>query len=128
MTEQERIEELKNVPPPRPPLTLRQKIVQAVSWICSAIAIASMCVAVYATQRAWNTASCVNSILGDRNPVSVRDANAHIAWAQSLGRVLVASKADVQAAYEQFVKATDTYVQVLSADQAYRDDHRLGKC
>lgn len=127
MTDQERIEQLKTVPP-RPPLTRKQKIVQTLSWICSAIAVASMCVAVYATQRAWNTASCVNSILGDRNPISARDAQAQRDWVKSLARVLSADKAHVQGEYVAFVKATSTFVTVLSEDQSFRDSHPLGHC
>jgi cell division septal protein FtsQ len=127
MTDQERIEQLKTVPP-RPPMTRGQRVVQVLSWLCSAIAIASMCVAVYATQQAWHTASCVNSITGDRNPISARDAQAHVAWAKSLAHVLAADKVHVQAAYVEFVKDTNTYLVVLTEDQQYRDAHPLGRC
>lgn len=127
MTEQERIEQLKSVPP-RPPMTRGQKIVQAISWLCSAIAVASMCVAVYATQRAWHTASCVNSILGDRAQTTQIDSRAHAEWARSLATLLAAPHEKQAAMVAGFVADTTQYAHTLAADQAFRDAHPLGRC
>lgn len=127
----QRVEELKHEPP-RIELTRREKVLRVIGWVCSVIAVVSLVVAVYATQQAWDTSTCVNGILGERAPTTTQDARAHIAFAKALDEVFKISatepKAQQSAQVARFKKAVDIYARTLAADQANRDAHPLGQC
>lgn len=124
MTDAERIEQLKTTVP-RPPWTRRQKIGRAVSIFCTAIALMF---SMFAIRSAWNTASCVNGVLGDRAPATQSDARAHAEWAESLSALLAAPKNEQSAMVSAFVAETTKYAHTLAVNQRYRDAHPLGRC
>lgn len=144
MTEQEReatqqrIEQLKHEPP-RIEYTRREKILRAVGWGCSAVAVVALVISVYATKQAWGTATCVNNILGTRAPSTTTDAAAHIEFADaqkryastltqfasaerdfdaSLADVLNAPKGQQAAAYAAFLAKLGTAVKASTANSA----------
>lgn len=128
MTEHEqRIEELIHTKP-KIERTRWQKFLLVLQVLAGVVAFVSLAGVAVVGVRGNGLASCVNSITGDQNPVSARDAQAHVEWAKSLAHVLAADKAHVQAAYVEFVRDTNTYLRVLTEDQQYRNDHPLGRC
>ncbi len=127
MTDQERIEELKStVPTVR--LTVRQKLIEALGWVCSAVAVVALVVAVLATQRAANVGNCINSILGNRNGLSTSDTAVQLATWKQLQKVLGVPKDQQARQYALFVGDLTTLVTTLTTDQAYRSSHPLGEC
>lgn len=127
MTDAERIEELKTTVP-RPALTTWQKTGRVIGWVCSVISVVALCVSVYATTQAWHTATCVNSILGDRAAATQADSRAHAEWAKSIADLLAAPRDRQLVLLPGFVAGTAKYARTLAADQAYRDAHPLGHC
>jgi xanthosine utilization system XapX-like protein len=108
------------------------------------VALVALVTATDAGAQAKTTAECVNSVLGDRNGPSARDAAAHIAFAKAdkrfsdtLAAVLIlpnGSQAQ-RDAYDEFVvasrqkkEAARVYTRVLVADQKARDAKPLGEC
>jgi hypothetical protein len=92
-------------------------------------------------------ASCLNDQLARRNTPAAQDAQAHIGYAQAQKRYAqsfsdllgaIATNAPVEVkkrAFRDFAAqatavthATSHYVDVLTADQNYRDAHKLGSC
>lgn len=108
------------------------------------VALVAIISASHAGSQAKNAVGCVNSVLGDRNGPTAKDAAAHIAFAQAdkrfsdaLADVLIlpnGSQAQ-RDAYDRFVIAArrkkladDTYVKVLVDDQRTRNSQPLGRC
>jgi hypothetical protein len=127
MTEADKIELLKTVPP-RVELTRSGKFWRAVSWLCSFVAVVSLCVAVGAAVRAGQVAACTNDNLGTRSAPSSEDARAHIAFAQAIQSAFNAKPGQQKATSDALRRAVDAYVASLVTDQANRDAHPLGKC
>ena len=81
--------------------------------------------------RASAVADCLNNILGERAGVTASDARAHIVWSKEIQKLTAHPATSVRgqrAASLEFQAATNRYVAVLSANQAYRDSHPLGAC
>lgn len=127
MTEQERIEQLKTTVP-RPQMTRGQKILEAIGWVCSVVAVIALVVGLVAVVQASDVSNCVNNILGNRNVVQGKDASAHVDFAVELKRVLGAPKDQQATEYRHFLQTLNAYVSTLESDQSYRHDHPLGEC
>jgi hypothetical protein len=145
----------------RPPVVTRtwwDWVQFGVGWLAGLFAVFALVVAFSAAARARETASCINTNLGQRAASSSADSKAHIAYAAAVNQYAIAQQASNRAlavvlaakpgseaqqtafhtfvqvlgtsgaVLDKFVTVTGTYVATLEADQAYRDAHPLGRC
>jgi hypothetical protein len=121
------------------PAVQRKKWLQIARDVCAVVALLAFIIAgvdnISVRHEAHATkvqASCINSILADRNGTSQADAEAHLNFAKAILALLTspaaATAAEREAAVQAFVVETQSYVATLTADQQYRTDHPLGKC
>lgn len=85
-----------------------------------------------AALEAQAVSACLKQVLTDRAATSKADADAHVAFAIALEKLLTqpvkATPAQQLTAFKAFLGSLSSYVQTLVADQRYRDQHPLGKC
>ena len=136
--------------------TKHERFWDVVQKVCAVISVIALATAVVTIVLVFQLAVCTNTNLGQRSAPSQKDALAHIAYATSQGelakaqnvtssalfKLLTAPKDDQASDYAQFITAfaasqiiarksqaaTDAYTDQLTADQAARNSHPLGKC
>jgi hypothetical protein len=96
--------------------------------ICAVLTVICLGVAVVGVVKAYSTATCVNSILGERAAPTATDARAHILFAAALDELLSATPGDARIEVAKFKHAVDVYTSTLQADQRIRNAHPLGRC